>query len=64
MVKRRIKGTCTTSKDFEHQCKDLKQRLLEQEYNSELLDKHIKTVEKLDRNELIKANKKDTPIRL
>ena len=26
-----------------------------------LLDKHIKTVEKLDGNELIKGNKKDTP---
>ena len=27
-------------------------------YDSELLDRHIKTVQKLDRNELIKGNKK------
>ena len=31
-------------------------------YNSELLDKYIKTVDKLDRNELIKGSRKDTPI--
>ena len=27
-------------------------------YDSELLDNHLKTVQKLDRNELIKGNKK------
>ena len=26
------------------------------------MDKHIKTVQKLDKNKLIKGNKKDTPI--
>ena len=40
----------TTSKDFEHHYKELKQRFIEEGYKSELLDKHIKTVEKLDRN--------------
>ena len=58
----RIKRICTTSKDFEHHCKELKQRFHEQGYNSELLDEHIETVEKLDRNEPIKGNKKCTPI--
>ena len=35
---------------------------MEHGYNSELLDKHIKIVDKLDRNELIKRNKKYTTI--
>ena len=54
----RIKRICTTSKDFEHHCRELKQRFLKQGFNSELLDKHIKTVEKLERNEPIKGTKK------
>ena len=57
-----IERICTTSKDFEHYCKELKQRFLEQEHNSDLLENHIKKVEKLDKNELIKGNIKDTPI--
>ena len=57
-----IKRICTTSKGFGHHFKELKQRFLELGYNSELLEKHIKTVEKLDRNEPIKGNKKDTPV--
>ena len=47
-------------KSIEYHCKELKQRFLEQRYNSELLNKHIKTVQKLDRNELIIGNKKGT----
>ena len=54
----RIKGNRKASKDFEHYFKEVKQQLHEQGYNSELLGKHIKTVGKLDRNELIKGNKK------
>ena len=57
-----IKRICTTSKDIKHHCKEFKQRFIEQRYNSTLLDKHIRTAEKLDRNELIKGNKKDKPI--
>ena len=56
----RTKRICTISQDFQYHCKELKQRFLEQRYNSELLDNHIKTVQTLDRNELIKGNKKDT----
>ena len=55
-----IKRICATSKDFEHHCKELKERFLEQGYNSKLLDKYVKIVGKLDRNELIKDNKKTT----
>ena len=51
----RIKRICAISKHFEHHCKhfehhckECKQRFLEG-YNSELLDKHIKAVEKLTR---------------
>ena len=58
----RIKRICATSQEFEYHCKELKQQFLEEWYESELLGKHIKTVQKLDRNELIKGNKKDTPI--
>ena len=39
-------------------CKELKERFLEQGYNSKLQDKYVKIVEKLDKNELIKGNKK------
>ena len=53
-----MKRICTTSKDFNYHCKKLKQRFLEQGYDSELLGKHINTVEKLDRNKLIKGDKK------
>ena len=55
-----IKRIGATSKDFEHHCKELKERFLEQGYNSKPLDKHVKIVEKLDKNELIKRNK-NTP---
>ena len=58
----RIERICTPLKDFEYLCKELKQRFLEQRCNSELLGKQIKTVEKLDRNELGKGNKKDMSI--
>ena len=58
----RIKRICTTSQDFEYHCKELRQRFLEQRYDSGLLDKYIITVQKLDRNGIIKGNKKDTPI--
>ena len=57
-----IKWICTTSKNFEHHCKELKRWFFKQGYKTELLGKHIKTVEKLDRNELIKGNKIDKPI--
>ena len=58
----KIKLICTTSKNVNHHCKELKYHFLEQGYNSELLDKRIKTVEKLDSNKLIKGNKKHTLI--
>ena len=58
----KIRLICTTSKDLYHHCKELKQQFLEQGYNSELLEKRIKTVEKLDSNKLIKGNKKQTLI--
>ena len=48
----RIKRICAISKDFEHHCKECKQQFLEG-YNSELLDKHIKAVEKLTRIPLV-----------
>ena len=57
----RIKQICTLSKGFEHHCKELKKRFLEQGYNSELSAKLIK-IEKADRENLIKCNKKDTSI--
>ena len=57
-----INWICATSKYFDYYCKELKQWFREQGYNSKLLDKHIKTVDKLDKSELIKGNKKDTPI--
>ena len=53
-----IKQICAISKDFVRHCKEVKQRFIEQGYNPELLDKHIKGAEKLDRNDLIKGNKK------
>ena len=53
-----IKRIWATSKDFEHHCKELKERFPEQGYNSKLQDKYVKIVEKLDKNELIKGNKK------
>ena len=56
------KRISTTSKDLKCHNKEFKQQFLEQEYNSELLHKQIKTIEKLDRNELIKGKKKGTQI--
>ena len=48
----RIKRISPTSKDVEHSCKELKQSndFLNKVNKSEPLGKHIKTVEKLDRN--------------
>ena len=61
-----IKRISTTSKDVEHSCKELKQSndFLNKVNNSELLGKHIKTVEKLDRNKLVKGNKKSICTRI
>lgn len=56
----RIKRISPTSKHVEHSCKELKQNndFLNKVNNSEPLGKHIKTVEKLDRNKLVKGKKK------
>ena len=57
-----IQRICAASKDFERHCSKLKNWFPEQGYNSELLAWYIKTVEKLDKDKLIKGNKKDTTI--
>ena len=48
----RIKQICTTPNDFNQYCEELKQIFVNQGYKSELINKHMETVEKLDRKEL------------
>ena len=46
----RSKRTCSTIGNFKVYCSELKP--IEKGYKSDLLDKHISAVEKLDRNEM------------
>ena len=48
----RSKRTCSTIGNFKVYCSELKPKSIEKEYKSDLLDKHISAVEKLDRNEM------------
>ena len=50
----RIKRICTTPNDFNHYCEELKQGFISQSYQPQLINKHIKAVEKMDRKELFK----------
>ena len=42
-------------------CSELKQKFMEKRYKSEPLVKHISTVEKLDRNEILKEKVREKP---
>ena len=45
----RVKCTHSTIENFKLYCSELKQKFIEKGYKSDLLDKHISTVEKLDK---------------
>ena len=47
--------------NFKRYCSELKQEFIEKGYKSDLLDKHISTVEKLDRNEMLKEKVREKP---
>ena len=49
----------TKLNDFNQYCEELKQRFVSQGYKPELINKHIKKVEKLDRKDLFKE--RDNP---
>ena len=53
----RVKHTCSIIENFKLHYSELKQKFIEKGYNSDLLDKHILTVEKLDRNEMFKEKR-------
>ena len=41
----RVKRTCSTIENFKLYCPELKQKFIEKGYKSDLLDKHVSTVE-------------------
>ena len=51
----RVRRTCSTTENFKLYCSELKQKSIKKGYKSDLLDKHISTVEKLGRNEMLKG---------
>ena len=57
----RIKGICTTPNNFNHYGQELKQKFVRQGYQPQLINKHIKAVEKMDRKELLKERDNTTP---
>ena len=57
----RVKRTCSTIENVKFYCSERKQKYIEKGYKSDLLDKHISTVEKLDRNELLKERVREKP---
>ena len=48
----RIKPICTTPNDFSQHCEELKQRFVNLGYKPELINKHTKAAEKMDRKEI------------
>ena len=50
----RIKRIYTTLNDFNHYCEELKQRCVSQGYRPQLINKHIKAIEKIDRKKFLK----------
>ena len=57
----RVRCTCTTIENFKLFCSELKQKVIEKGYKSDHLDKHISTVGKLDRNEMLKEKVREKP---
>ena len=57
----RVKRTCSTIENFKFCCLELKQKFIEKRYKSDLQHKHISTVEKLNRNEMLKKKVKEKP---
>ena len=57
----RVKRTHSTIENFKLYCSELKQKFIEKGYKCDLLDKHISTVEKLDRNEMLKEKVSEKP---
>ena len=47
------KHICTKPNDFNEYCEELKQRFVSQCYKPELIHKHMKAVEKMDRKEFL-----------
>ena len=56
----RSKRICTTQNDFNQYFQELKQKFINQGYKAELINKHIKTVEKIDWKELLKERDNTT----
>ena len=57
----RVKRICLTIEKFKLYCSVLKQKFIEKGYKSELLGKHISTVEKLHRNEKLTERFREKP---
>ena len=57
----RVKRTCSTIGNFNLYCSKLKQIFFKKGHKSNLLDKDISTVEKLDRNEILKEKVWEKP---
>ena len=57
----RVKHTCSTNENLKLYCSERKQKFIEKGYKSDLLDKHISAVEKLDRNEMLKEKVREKP---
>ena len=57
----RVKNTCSTIKNFKLYYSKLKQKFIEKGYKTDFLDKHISTVEKLARNEILKEKVREKP---
>ena len=56
----KIKWIRNKPNDFNQYCEELKQRFVHQGYKPELINKHIKSVEKMDRKKLLKEKENNT----
>ena len=57
----RLKSTCSTIENLKLHCSELKQKFIKTGYKSDLLDKCISTVEKLNRDETLKEKVREKP---
>ena len=53
----RVKRTCAKIENFKFYAQNFKQKFIEKGYRSDHLNKHISTVEKVERNEILKLGK-------
>ena len=60
----KLKTICSTSTEFDKNCAIIKQKFLDRQYKEEVLDEHIKKVDRIERKELFTFKEKNNKNRI